>query len=108
MESSVPSIPNYVYVLIRLKMSCKIDGIVQDTLLCHYGETNDAFLVGDLVQPGEKLMTSAIRHYRHLVKSPLAHNDRLYLVKTMDCFLDHEHVFFFFLPMGWHLHRPTN
>ena len=44
MDFSVPQVPNCVYGLQRLKMSYKIDGIVQGTLLCHYGETNDAFL----------------------------------------------------------------
>ena len=49
MDFSVPPISNYVYVLIHLKMSDKINNIVHGTLLCPYGETNDAFLVGGLV-----------------------------------------------------------
>jgi len=76
-----------------LKILDKINGIVQDTLLCHYGETNYAFLVGGLVQLGKTLMPCAtIRHCRHLENFRLAHNDRLYLVKTMDDFMDHEPV----------------
>jgi hypothetical protein len=67
MEFLVPPIPNYAYVLIRLKMTDTINGIVQNTLLCHYGETNDAFLVGGLVQSSENLMAGAIRNCRHLV-----------------------------------------
>jgi hypothetical protein len=99
MDFTVPPIRKYVYVPIRLKMLGKINGIVHGTLLCHYGETNDAFLVGGLVKPSETLMTGAIRHYRHLVNFRLAQNDRLYLVKTMNGFMDHEPVkisFFFF------------
>ena len=92
MESLVPPIFNYVYVLIRLKMPRIINGIVQDTQLCHYGDTNDAFLVGGLVQPGETLMTCAIRHCCHLVNFRPAHNDRLYLVKISDGFIDHEPI----------------
>ena len=92
MDFSVPSIPNYVYVLIRLIMSNNINGIVQGTLPCHYGETNDAFLVGGLAQPCETLEAGAIRHCRHLVNFCLAQNDSLYLVKAMDGFMDHEHV----------------
>ena len=49
MESSVLPIPKYLYVMIRLKMPDTINGVVLGTLLCHYGETNDALLVGGLV-----------------------------------------------------------
>ena len=62
MDFTLPPIPNYVYVPIRLKRSNTINGIVQGSLLCHYGETNDAFLVGGLVQPSETLMACAIRN----------------------------------------------
>jgi len=101
MDFSVLPIPNYVYVLIRLKMSRKIYGIVQGTLLCHYGETNNAFLVGGLVEPSESLMARAIRNCRHLVNFCLAQNDILYLAKTMVGFMDREPIkisfFMFFL-----------
>ena len=73
-------------------MGDTINDIVRGTLLCHYGATNDAFLVGGLVQPGETIMAGAIRHSRHLVNFRLAQNDRLYLVITMDGFTDHEAI----------------
>jgi hypothetical protein len=92
MDFSLPPIQNYVYVLILLKMFYKINGIVQGTLICLYGETSYAFTVRGLVQPCETLMASAICHCRHLVNFHLARNDRLYLVKTMDGFMDHEPV----------------
>jgi hypothetical protein len=92
MDFSIPPIPKYAYVFIRLKMSDTTNGIVQGTLLYHYGETNDAFLVGGLVQLGETLMASAIRHCRHLVNFRLAQNDRLYLDKNMYGFMAHERV----------------
>ena len=92
MDFSTPPIPKHVYLLIRFKMSDKMNSIVQGTLLCHYGGTNYVFLVGGLVQPSETLVAGAIRHCRHLVNFSLAHNDRFYLVKTMVGFMDHEHV----------------
>jgi hypothetical protein len=67
MTSSVTPIPNHVYVVIRLKMVESVNSLVGTTLLCHYGETNDVFLVGGLVQPGKTLMARAIRHCRRLV-----------------------------------------
>ena len=76
MDFSVPSIPNYFYVLIRLKMSDKVNGVVNGILLCHYGETNYACLVGGLVQPSKTLVVDVIRHCRHLVNFRLAQNDR--------------------------------
>ncbi len=84
MATSVPPVPNYVYILIRLKTSYTVNNIVAGTLICHYGETNDAFLVGGLVKPGEALMASSIRHCRHLVNFLLAPNDRLYLAKVLN------------------------
>jgi hypothetical protein len=92
MASSVPPVPNYVYVLIRLKMSDTVNSLVAGTLVCHYGETNDAFLVGGLVKPGETLMASAIRHCQHLVNFSLSRTDRLYLAKVLNGFIDHEPV----------------
>ena len=49
MASSVPLEPNYAYVVIRLKMIESVNSLVDTTILCHYGETNDVFPIGDLV-----------------------------------------------------------
>ena len=43
--TSSTSHTNYVYVIIILKMSESVNGIV-GSLFCHYGETDDAFLIG--------------------------------------------------------------
>ena len=71
-------------------MSVKINSIIHATLLCHYGDTNAALLVGGLVKPGETLMACAIRHCRHLVDFRIAHNARSYPLNTMNGFTDHE------------------
>jgi len=68
MASTVPLVPNYVYVVIRPKMAENINSLVDSTLLCHYGETHDVFPIGGLVQPGETLTAVAFRHCRHLVE----------------------------------------
>jgi len=57
-------------------MSDKVNGVVNGILLCHYGETNYACLVGGLVQPSKTLVVDVIRHCRHLVNFRLAQNDR--------------------------------
>jgi hypothetical protein len=53
MTSSIPLVPNYVYVVIRLKMAEIMNSLVGTTLLCHYKETNDVFPIGGLVKPRE-------------------------------------------------------
>jgi hypothetical protein len=92
MTSSVPPVSIYMYVLIHLRMSDTINNLVASTLICHYGETHDAFLVGVLVNPCETLMASGIRHCRHLVNFHLARTDRLYLARVLNGFVDHEPI----------------
>ena len=62
-------------------MTKSANSLVETTLLCHYGETNDIFPIGDLVQPGETLTAATIRHYRHIVNFRIEQNDRLYIAK---------------------------
>ena len=92
MASSVPRVPNYVYVVIRLKMAKSMNSLVGSTLICHYGETHDVFPIGGLVQPGETLTTTSIRHFRHLVNFRIEQNDRFYLAKDLDGSMEHEPI----------------
>jgi hypothetical protein len=66
MASIVPSIPNYVFVIIRLKMSQSTNALYGG-LLCHHGISDDAYPIGGLVESDETLIANAIRHSRHLV-----------------------------------------
>ena len=90
MASTVPLVPNYVYVVIRPKMAENINSLVGSTLLCHYGETHDVFPIGGLVQPGETLTVATIRHCRHLISFRIEQNDRLYIAKELGRFMEHE------------------
>ena len=72
MASSEPLVP----YMIQLKMAESVNSLVGTTLLCHYGETNNIFPIGGLVQPD-----ATIRHYRHLANFRIEHNDRLYIAK---------------------------
>ena len=47
-------------------MSETINGIA-GRLFCHYGETDDAFLIGGLVGHGETLTAGVTRHGKGLV-----------------------------------------
>ncbi len=61
--------PNYVYVISRLKMS-ESSNYIFGGLMCHYGENNDVFPIGGLVEL----------------------NDRLYLAKVLSGLMKHEPV----------------
>ena len=61
-------------------------------LFCHYGEFDDAFLIGGAVEPNETLMAAAICHCRHLVDFRLKTNQRLYLAKVINGLIDHKPV----------------
>ena len=80
-----------MYVIFRLQMSDNVNGLA-GSLLCNYGETDDAFLIGGLVEPNETLMASVIRHCRRLVDFRLKPSHRLYLAKVINGVVDHEPV----------------
>ena len=92
MASSVPLVPNYVYVVIRPKMAENTNSLVGSTLLCHYDETHDVFPIGGLVQPGETLTSATIRHCRHLVNFRIEQNDRLYIANELVEYMEHEPI----------------
>ena len=61
-------------------------------MFCHHGETDDAFLIGGLVEPNETLKASIIRHCRRLVDLCPKPNERFYLAKVINGLVDHEPV----------------
>jgi hypothetical protein len=65
MATTMPSMPNNVFFIIRLKMSQNINAS-SCGLVCHHGISDDVYPIGGLVEPDEILMASAIRHCRHL------------------------------------------
>ena len=89
--TSSTSQSNYVYVVIRLKMLESINGI-SCSLFCHYCETDDAFLIGGLVEPNETLTASVIRHCRRLVDFCPKPNQGFFLAKVINGLVDHEPV----------------
>ncbi len=83
--------PNYVFVIIRLKMLESTSALF-GRLLCHHGISDDVYPIGDLVEPDETLMATASRHCRHLVNYCVKPNDRLYLTKVLSGFMNYERV----------------
>jgi len=92
MASSVLLVPNYVYVVIRIKITDNINSLVGSTSHCHYGETHDVFPIVGLVHSSETLTTATIRYCRHLVNFRIEQNYRLYIAKELDGFMDNEPI----------------
>ena len=93
MASTVPPVPNYVYIAIRLKlMSEEPNGLVRSGLFGNCEETNGVFLIGGLVQARETLMTNVIHHCRHLFYFRVTLIDRLYMAKILNGFMDRDPI----------------
>jgi hypothetical protein len=85
----------HVYVTILPKMSESVNGLT-GKLFCHYGATDDVFLIGGPVEPNDTLMANAIRHYMRLVGLCLKPNHRIYLAKVIHGLVDHGPVKIYF------------
>ena len=72
-------------------MSETINGIA-GSLFCHYGEMDDAFLIGGLVGHDETLTAGVIRHCKRLVGFSPGPNQRFYLAKVINGLVNHEPV----------------
>ena len=67
MASTMPSVPEYVYLVIRIELPRDPKMFSPLTILCHYGETDDVFLAGGLVNVGETPIATVLRHCRQLM-----------------------------------------
>jgi len=56
MTSTNPLVPEYIYVVIRIKLDVTYSKVSHDVMVCHYGDTNDVFLIGGLVLQNETLV----------------------------------------------------
>jgi hypothetical protein len=63
---------------------------IANSLFCHYDETDDAFLIGGLVEPNETLTASAIRHCILLVDFCPRPNQPFYVTKVINGMVNHE------------------
>jgi hypothetical protein len=70
-------------------MSENVNGL-SGSLFCHYGEIDDAFVIGGVVEPNETLTASTIGHCKRVVDFRFKPNHRLYLAKIIHGLVDHE------------------
>ena len=83
MASTSPLVREYAYVVLRLKMSNSEDSLTSSIILCHYGNANDLFPVGGLVDIDETPIEAGIRYYRELIYF-VQRSDMLNLFKVID------------------------
>jgi hypothetical protein len=90
MSSTVPSIRDYVYIICRLKFTEDIKSLAPSSLFCHYGETNDVFPIGGLVDIDETPIAAILRHLRELACFRLANGFPMFPCSIIDGYKDHE------------------
>jgi len=88
----MPSVLEYVYLVIRTEFSNDPKIFSPLTILCYYGETDDVFLVGGLVSACETPIAAVLRHCRQLIGFELARNYPMFLCNVIEGFKDHESI----------------
>ena len=60
------------------------NSLSSSTILCRYGDTNDVFPIGMLVDIGETSIAAGSRHYRQLMNFVLKLHDSLCLFRVLN------------------------
>jgi len=66
MASAVPSVHDYVFLIVRLKSTENVKSLYPSSLFCHYDDSNDVFPIGGLVGIGETPIATILRYLREL------------------------------------------
>ena len=83
-----PAVPHYVYLHIRLREEYRL----MLTYLCHYGDTNDMYLIGGQVADGETPHAAVARYLKELGGFILNSYTRFHLVKVVEDVMNYEVV----------------
>ena len=65
MASMVTLLLEYVYIVIRIKIVVDYCTITPSVVVCHYGETNDVFLIARSLLRNETFVACDLRHCNH-------------------------------------------
>jgi hypothetical protein len=91
-SSTVPSVRDYVYIICRLKFTEDIKSLAPSSLFCHYGDTNDVFPIGGLVDIDETPIVAILRYLRELTGFRLARNFPMFLCNVISGYKEHESI----------------
>ncbi len=92
MASTSPSVRGYIYIICRLKFTEDIKSLAPSSLFCHYGETNDLFPIGGLVDIDETPIAASLRHLRELAGFRLAYGLPMFPCNSIDGYKDREPI----------------
>jgi hypothetical protein len=92
MASTIPLVPEYVYVIVRLKMSVEDHSCTPAVMVCHYGDTKDVLRVGGLVLPNETLVACALQPCIRLAWLHISIHKRIYLHHVCDGTSQQQHA----------------
>ncbi len=90
--STIPYVRDYVYIVFRLKFLADIKSLAPSSLFCNYGDTNDVFPIGGLVDIGETPIDAILRYLRELAGFRLANGFPMFPCNAIDGSKDHEPV----------------
>jgi len=90
--SIVPSVRDYVYIVCRLKFTANIKSLAPSSMFCHYGDRNDVFPIGGLVNIGETPIAAILRYLRELAGFRLANGFPMFPCNIIDGYKDHEPI----------------
>ena len=90
MASAVPSAHDYVYIIVRLKFTEDIKSLFPNSLLCHYGDSNDVFPIRGLVGIGETPIAIVLRYLRELLGFRLARNFPIFICNVISGYKEHD------------------
>jgi hypothetical protein len=83
MASAVPLVREYAYVWLRFKMAMEQNSFTSSTILCRYGDTNDVFPNGGLVDIGETHIAAGSRYCRLIINFVVKPHDHLCLFQVL-------------------------
>ena len=84
MASTAPLVLEYaLFVGLRLKMDMLQNSLTSSAILCRYGDMNDVFPIGGLVNIGETPIATDSRHCRQLVNFVFKPHDHFCLFRVI-------------------------
>ena len=90
--STVPFVRDYVYIVCILKFMADVKSLALRSLSCHYGDTNDVFPIGGLVDIGETPIAVILQYLRELAGFRLANGFPMFPCNVIDGYKDPEPI----------------
>ncbi len=92
MASKITFVRGYAFIIVRLKFTEDIKSLAPNSLFCHYGDTNDVFPIGGIVDIGETPIAAILRYLRKLAGFRLACNSPMFLCNAIAGYKEHKTI----------------